>query len=213
MTMLESLTKEHVDKVVEVHIQAFPESQSTKFGKDFLKSYYGGAATSTNTTSFVWKVDGKIAGFIFGGTNKQELSRQIMMSSKAKLVKAVITNVLRDPINSIQRFWSYLVHYIMPGGDPFYANDTATLDSVAILEEFRGQGIADKLIQAFLEQLKESGVSACRLGVLGDNTSARRFYERNGFEQFNEEGTIYLYFFDDKYRASYKTQRVKLNNE
>ncbi|MGK0136893.1 MAG: ribosomal protein S18 acetylase RimI-like enzyme [Algoriphagus sp.] len=211
--MIEALKKEHIDQVVEVHIQAFPESQSTKFGKDFLKSYYGGAASSPHTTSFVWNVDGKVAGFIFGGTNKQELSRQIMMSSKTKLAKAVITNVLRDPLNSIKRFWSYLVHYIMPGGDTFYANDTATLDSVAILKEFRGQGIADELIQAFLEQLKEFGVSACRLGVLGENTSARSFYERNSFEQFNEEGTIYLYFFDDKYRESYKTQIVNLNNE
>jgi ribosomal protein S18 acetylase RimI-like enzyme len=211
--MIEALKKEHVNQVVKVHIQAFPESQSTKFGTDFLKSYYGGAASSPHTTSFVWKVDGKVAGFIFGGTNKQELSRYIMMSSKAKLAKSVITNVLRDPINSVKRFWSYLVHYIMPGGDTFYANDTATLDSVAILKEFRGQGIADELIRSFLAKLKESGVSACRLGVLGDNTSARRFYERNGFEQFNEEGTIYLYFFDDKYRESYKTQTVKLNNE
>jgi ribosomal protein S18 acetylase RimI-like enzyme len=211
--MIEALKKEHVDQVVGVHIQAFPESQSTKFGKDFLTSYYGGAASSPHTTSFVWIVDGKVAGFIFGGTNKQELSRQIMMSSKAKLAKAVITNVLRDPINSIKRFWSYLVHYIIPGGDTFYTIDTATLDSVAILKEFRGQGIADELIKAFLEQLKKAGASACRLGVLGENTWARRFYERNGFEQFNKEGTIYLYFFDDKYRASYKTQTVKLNNE
>jgi ribosomal protein S18 acetylase RimI-like enzyme len=201
--MLESLTKKHVDKVVEIHIQAFPDSQSTKLGKDFLKSYYGGSVSSSHTISFVWKVDGKVAGFIFGGTNKQELSRQIIMNSKAKFVKAVISNVLRDPINSIKRFWSYLVHYIIPGGDAFYANDTATLDSVALLKEFRGQGIADELIKAFLEQLKKAGVSACRLGVLGENTSARRFYERNGFVKFNEEGTIYLYFFDDKYRGRY----------
>jgi ribosomal protein S18 acetylase RimI-like enzyme len=211
--MIEVLKKEHVNQVVEVHIQAFPESQSTKFGKGFLKSYYGGAASSPHTTSFVWNVDGKVAGFIFGGTNKQVHSRQIMMSSKAKLAKAVITNVLCDPVNSVKRFWSYLVHYIMPGGDTFYANDTATLDSVAILKEFRGQGIADELIRAFLAKLKESGVSACRLGVLGDNTSARRFYERNGFEQFNEDGTIYLYFFDYKYRSSYITKTVKLKNE
>jgi ribosomal protein S18 acetylase RimI-like enzyme len=211
--MIETLKKEHVDQVVEVHIQAFPKSQSTKFGKNFLKGYYGGASNSPHTTSFVWKVDGKVVGFIFGGTNKQQLSRQIIMSSKARLAKAVITNILRDPINSIKRFWGYLVHYAIPGGDTFYANDTATLDSVALLKEFRGQGIADELIKAFLEQLKKAGVSACRLGVLGENTSARRFYERNGFEQYNEEGTIYLYFFDDKYRTSYKKQTVELNNE
>ena len=211
--MIEALKIEHLDQLVELHLQAFPVSQSTQFGRDFLKCYYGGAIRSPHTISYIWKENGKITGFIFGGTNKQELSRQILMSSMANFTKVVIVNVLKDPINSIKRFWSYLVHYILPGGDNFYADDTATLDSVAVLKEYRGQGISDELINAFLEKLKEAGVSACRLGVLGENTAARRFYERNGFEQLNEEGTIYLYFIDSKYRASYKTQTASLSDE
>jgi ribosomal protein S18 acetylase RimI-like enzyme len=211
--MVEILTKQHINQVITIHMQAFPKSQSTKFGRDFLKCYYEGAVNSTNAISFIWKEDGIIAGFIFGATNKQEFSRQIMIYSSSSLLKVVILNVLSNPVNSIKRFWSYLVHYILPGGDSYYAKDTATLDSVAILEGYRGRGISDELIKSFLEKLKESGIKACRLGVMAENMPARRFYERNGFEQFNEEGTIYLYFFDDKYRASYKTQTVKLNNE
>jgi ribosomal protein S18 acetylase RimI-like enzyme len=198
--MITELKPEFVDQVVMVHIQAFPESQSTKFGKDFLKSYYDGAANSPNTISFLWVVDGVVAGFIFGGTNKKKLSRQILMRSKTRLIKTVISNILLSPGVSIKRFWSYLVHYIMPGGDAFYADDTATLDSVAILTEFRGQGIADALMNSFLAKLKYLNVSACRLGVLAENKAARSYYERSGFEQLNEDGTIYLFLFDDKYK-------------
>ena len=198
--MIKELNPKFVDQVVMVHIEAFPESQSTKFGKEFLKSYYAGAANSPNSVSFLWVVDGVVAGFIFGGINKKKLSRQILMRSKTRLIKTVINNIILNPATSIKRFWSYLVHYIMPLGETFYADDTATLDSVAILTKFRGQGIADALMKAFLEKLKYSHVSACRLGVLAENKVARSFYERNGFKQLNKEGTIYLIVFDEKFK-------------
>jgi ribosomal protein S18 acetylase RimI-like enzyme len=211
--MLEILKKEYIDEVVEIHIKAFPESQSTKFGKDFLKSYYGGAVNAPNVTSFVWKIDGKVTGFIFGGANKQKLSLQIMMNSKKRLGLVVLKNIIHNPINTIVKFSTYLMHYIIPGRDVFYADDTATLDSIAILKEYRSLGIADKLIIAFLTKLNEIGVVACRLGVKAENTPARRFYEKNGFEQVNAEGTIYIYFFSDKFRDNYKKMSTNLTNE
>jgi ribosomal protein S18 acetylase RimI-like enzyme len=200
--MIEKMQLDHIDDVVEIHMCEFPVSQSTKFGIDFLRSYYKGAAESSNTSSFVYVKDSNVVGFIFGGTNKQKLSRQILMKSKLTFIKSAILNIIKSPVTSISRFTSYLKHYILPGGDKFYADDTASLDSVAIIKEHRGGGIANELMLSFLNDLRSKQISACRLGVLAENTAARKFYERSGFEQANNEGTVYIYYFDEKYRET-----------
>lgn len=205
--MVEKMKTEHVEDVVRIHMLEFRNSQSTKFGHDFLKSYYNGAIDSENSSSFVYiDEDGTLEGFIFGGTNKQKLSRQILLNSKLSFIKAGLRNLFKNPITSIIRFSSYLKHYILPGGDAFYADDTACLDSVAILSNRRGRGIADALMKVFLQDLNHKKVSACRLGVLAENKSARAFYERNGFIQVNNEGTIYIYHFDEKYKNAKSLQ-------
>ncbi len=208
--MISKLKEEHVDKIIEIHILAFPESQSTKFGKSFLKSYYLGACNGKNTCAFVFLEDKQPVGFIFGGISKQEQSMQILMQSKASFLKSFLVNLIKHPFTTIGKFYNYFLHYIIPGKDEFYNDKTATLDSVAVLDQYRGKGIADALIKYFLNDLENKSIEACRLGVLAENTAARKFYERNGFEQANPEGTIYIYYTPHANRMNYKKFHQKI---
>ena len=194
----------HIDQVVSIHMICLPENQSTKYGRKFLMAYYNGVCDSQNSVAYVYMVGEKVAGFVVGGINKQVLARQIVYHSKFKFIISIIINILKNPMMTIPKYWRYTKNYILPTDDSFYSDKTAALDSTAVLPEFRGKGVAEKLTEIFLEHLKNHKISACRLGVESENTRARKFYEKMKFEQVSEEGTIYMYYFDELYRNKMK---------
>lgn len=55
------------------------------------------------------------------------------------------------------------------------------LDSIYVDEEFRGQGIGNKLISLTKQKAKENGHKQLSLMVMSENKVARRAYERNDF--------------------------------
>lgn len=56
------------------------------------------------------------------------------------------------------------------------------LDTVSVFPEYQGKGIGQKLIQALIEQSRERGFSKVGLLVDSNNPSAKRLYERIGFQ-------------------------------
>ena len=70
-------------------------------------------------------------------------------------------------------------------GSEFY------LDTLAVLPEYRGRGIASALLKASIEKARKMGKPAGLL-VDKDNTRARRLYESIGFEQIGERPFCYV---------------------
>lgn len=68
----------------------------------------------------------------------------------------------------------------------YYCNDldtlTAYITMVVVKNDFRGQGIATKMINYVLSDCKEHGFRICRLEVNNINTKAIRLYKKIGFE-------------------------------
>ena len=193
--MTKRMNISHIDQVVSIHMICFPESQSAKYGRRFLKGYYKGACKSKNTVAYVYMVEEKVVGFVIGGINKQVLSRQILFHSKFKFLTSIIINILKNPKVTITKYWMYAKNYILPREDSFYSDKTAALDSTAVLAEFRGKGVAEKLTKIFLENLKIRGISACRLGVKSANTRARKLYDIN--RAFSEINMVYKNLIDE----------------
>jgi len=67
-------------------------------------------------------------------------------------------------------------------------NKRGDLLSVCVLPEYRGKGYAQQLMESFLAAMKSSGMEICLLSVDAINTTARRYYERNGFEVYRTRG-------------------------
>lgn len=65
------------------------------------------------------------------------------------------------------------------------------LDTLAVLPEYRGRGVASKLIMASVERAKSIGKAAGLL-VDKDNIRARRLYEKVGFRQVGERPFCYV---------------------
>lgn len=64
--------------------------------------------------------------------------------------------------------------------------EAAELRQLYVIEEMKGQGVADELIRWVIERARDEGADYLYLSVFTENHRARRFYERYGFEP---EGT------------------------
>lgn len=64
--------------------------------------------------------------------------------------------------------------------------EAAELRQLYVVEEIKGQGVADALIQWVIERARDQRADYLYLSVFTDNHRARRFYEKYGFEP---EGT------------------------
>jgi ribosomal protein S18 acetylase RimI-like enzyme len=71
---------------------------------------------------------------------------------------------------------------LFPAGQPGYGFIDPTIPElgIAVLPEYRGQGIGGALIDVLLEQARASGFIAVSLSVRQDNPAAR-LYRRHGF--------------------------------
>jgi ribosomal protein S18 acetylase RimI-like enzyme len=200
--MIEKLKISHIDQIVAIHTICFPENQSTEFGANFLKAHYLGHINAPNAVCFVYEDKGKIVGFIVGGVNLRNLLRQVFLNSKIRFLISLFINIAKNPKITISKYYGYAKSYLLPKSNEktFYSDNTAGLESVAVLPKYRGRGIAEQLTEVFLRELNKRKIGACRLGVKADNIPARKFYEKMGFKQNNKKGTSYIYIYDNTYR-------------
>lgn len=69
--------------------------------------------------------------------------------------------------------------------------DLIRLMDIALLPEWRGQGIGSQFIQSLLDEAAANDQKV-RLFVFKENHQAHRLYQKLGFEDLGEEGGLYL---------------------
>jgi GNAT superfamily N-acetyltransferase len=69
----------------------------------------------------------------------------------------------------------------LAGEDGFVAVDPPWLEALYVAPPAWGTGVADRLHDAAVAELRARGVDRARLWVLEENHRARRFYERHGW--------------------------------
>lgn len=82
----------------------------------------------------------------------------------------------------------YLVRHI--SGGPVKERDVLFVDSMAVEERYRGQGIGHELFGALLQLCRERGYDGLELQVNARNQAARAMYEKYGFT----EKSVYMEF-------------------
>ena len=75
----------------------------------------------------------------------------------------------------------YLVRHI--SGGPVKEWDVLFVDSMAVEERYRGQGIGHELFGALLQLCRERGYDGLELQVNARNQAARAMYEKYGFTE------------------------------
>ena len=84
------------------------------------------------------------------------------------------------------------------GFSTFAARPLINIHDLAVIPEYRGKGIGERLINAVEEKAREMGCCKLTLEVREDNP-ARRLYERTGFADFTTgEEKVRTYFLEKK---------------
>ena len=76
------------------------------------------------------------------------------------------------------------------GFSTFACKPLVNIHDLVVDTEFRGQGIAKKMLNAVKEQAEEIGACKLTLEVLFNNLLARRTYEKFGFVQYQLEESV-----------------------
>jgi len=78
----------------------------------------------------------------------------------------------------------------------WYDGPVAVLDELYVVPELRGRGLGSMLLDATERVIRQRGGELLEINVDGDDTGARRFYERHGYansEPGEDEALLYYY--------------------
>lgn len=110
-------------------------------------------------------------------------------STRARLIQEMATRdgvysfIAYQQTNSEQTQAVGLVNCV-EGFSTFAAKPLCNIHDIAVLEAYRGQGIAQALMQRVCEYAKQRGCCKVTLEVLTGNTRARNAYRSFGFEPY-----------------------------
>lgn len=69
--------------------------------------------------------------------------------------------------------------------------DEGELFQIGTLTEFRGRGIAEKLLGELLDKMREKGAAVCFLEVRSRNAAAIALYEKTGYKRVSVRKNYY----------------------
>ena len=69
--------------------------------------------------------------------------------------------------------------------------DESNIGNIVTHKDYRGRGIATRLFNALLEELKEQGITKVFLEVEHDNAPAIALYEKSGFTKYGHRRDYY----------------------
>ena len=108
---------------------------------------------------------------------------------KDRYSKELIENSLRDEayLNLIASVEDNVVGYVSIN----YVLDEATLLKIVVLQDFRRRGIGSLLINNMIDLLKTKDIKSIYLEVRDTNFSAKKLYEKYGFEKIHQRQKYY----------------------
>jgi GNAT superfamily N-acetyltransferase len=141
-------------------------------------------------SSFVAEVNQKIVGYVLGSKDIPRLSKISGKTITPLIVKAIRQGVFVKKENII--FFGRCILSFLRGeffGPDFIKEYPATLH-INLKEEYRGLNTGAKLIQTYLDYLRESNVRGVHLATMSDK--AGRFFAQNGFKLLFEGKRSYF---------------------
>ena len=179
--MIVKMTENYIDRVIDIHIECFKDSFLTTLNRDVLSSMYNNYISSELGCAYVCIINETILGFIVGTVNPSVYYNQLLKKRGLRILWLTLKRVIRNPgvLKEIAR--RDFSGFFRPNeSEESYRR--ASLDSIAVKQEYWGTGIARQLTEAFLNDLTARGVSEVHLGVAATNVRAKQFYEKMGFK-------------------------------
>jgi ribosomal protein S18 acetylase RimI-like enzyme len=139
--------------------------------------------------NFVVEHEGRIVGYIIGSCDPKRFERYL----RRRLPWLILGRWLRGAYPRWWRDLSYLWRAWQGHGDAAPWRLYPAQLHINLLPEARGRGLGSRLLQTFLDCLREKGVRGVQLGTTERNRAALELYHRFGFRVFsNQRSSFWL---------------------
>ncbi|MGQ9735291.1 MAG: GNAT family N-acetyltransferase [Thermaceae bacterium] len=132
--------------------------------------------------SFVWEEQGEILGYILGSCHPRPLLVDLLRRLPLLLLKILLFTY--GPPWPYLRYLLRLLLYPNPKAP--YQEYPAHLH-IAVDPKAQGQGLGQKLMEAFIDCLKTQGIPGVQLSTTRKNEAARRLYQKMGFRLYRQK--------------------------
>ena len=170
----------HMDRIVDIHLRAFPSFFLTFLGPRFLLEIYRVLPGNPETISLVAEEvkTGKVIGFIFGPLIPAGFFRRLLKRRWWRFILASVVPILKKP-RIIPRIFRAVFHT----GDEPEGPPRALLSEVSVDPDYQGIGIGKALNKAWVKEVRRHEVSGCYLITDAENNeTVNRFYESQGWK-------------------------------
>ncbi|MEI8122200.1 MAG: GNAT family N-acetyltransferase [bacterium] len=173
------LSPSHADRLIDLHMAAFPGFFLTSLGPRFLRLLYQGFATMPSGVCILAEEDGRLIGVAAGTTQPDLFFKQLLRTNGPRFALATIPGLLRNPLFVARKCLGALFYR---GESLPDLPNAALLSSLAVAPEHSSKGIGRALVQAFAVEARSHGCSSIYLttDAVG-NDQVNRFYEKCGF--------------------------------
>ncbi|MGB0383216.1 MAG: GNAT family N-acetyltransferase [Ardenticatenaceae bacterium] len=166
-----------VNKMVKVHLSSFSGFFLTFLGPAFLHELYTAIITDSSGIGHVYEDHNEIQGFVIGTGQPSGFYRRLLHQRWWRFGLASIKAVLKKP-SIIPR----LLRAVRMPQQAAFRSHIGTLMSIAVLPDAQGKGIGQALVQKFLQEAKQRGLTQVNLTTDRlDNDAVNSFYQKLGF--------------------------------
>lgn len=176
--------KKDAVQIAVIHQQEINQGFLSQLGIKFLSKLYESMISSKNSFVVTAEKNDEVIGFISGCSNVKKFYKDFLKKYTLWTIIILLPKFLN--FTTIKKIIETLK----------YSNKTekglpeTELLAIAVKKDFHGQGVAIKMFEFFINELKKNGVKKFRV-VVGKNLSrAIGFYEKVGFK-FHSKITIH----------------------
>jgi len=189
MTSIRLANKKDCFAVAKIHFQEINSGFLNQLGEKFLCCFYEAMIDSANNFLIIAEDNGFVIGFVSGSANLngfyKEFAKKYFLKTLFILIKRIFN---KDIVKKILETKKYSKKENLP-----------ELLSIAVLSRFQGQGIARKLLDKLISEMKKRNILSFRV-IVGQDLEANSFYIKNGFKFLskdfvhkNSPSNIYLF--------------------
>jgi ribosomal protein S18 acetylase RimI-like enzyme len=183
------LRASHCTAVARLHAISVDGFLST-LGPPALRHFYRAYLDYPRACALIARrtADGVVVGFVVGTEDLRRHYRMFVLKRLLPMVPALVARALTEPcivlglLGRARQVAGILGRGPSQSGSRPYALPSAHLMMMAVHPRFRSRGVGEALVRSFTDEMARRGVPRLILGVRDQNHTARRLYERLGWQ-------------------------------
>lgn len=210
-TIIKQVTQDNLKAVATCYMNCFPNSVSTKLGLNYINHNLGWFLNDSKRFLFFVEIDNMCVGFCGGYVweKKGDGSTSSMLNYSRSIRNKIILKKPWILFNYVilEKVLTYLIiklNIFMKSKTNRIGTNVRTVSSLGLVvigvhSNYKGNNIANELMEHFKLKSKELGISNCHLSVRKNNLRAYHFYLKHGWsvDDFanKEKNTLSMIFY------------------